>query len=132
LEPRLRKLSRWIRLQPAGNLLDIGCGDGGFSFQFILKGWQVSGIDLTAEQVEQARAKKVQAVQGDASQKLPFPDQSFTAVVASEVIEHLVDTDRFLEDIWRVLKPQGSLYLTTLTWLRSTTEFAWPWAGIPP
>ena len=47
---------------------------------------------------------------GDA---LPFPSGYFDWVTASEVIEHLVDPHRFLKEAWRVLKPQGRLFLTT-------------------
>lgn len=113
LEPRLIKIARLIQKLSPGKLLDIGCGDGGFSCQFLREGWEVWGVDLSEEQLQKARTKGVQAHWQDVSHGLDFPDGSFTTVVASEVIEHLVDTDRLLEEIWRVLKPNGTLLLTT-------------------
>ncbi len=113
LEPRLIKIARLIRKLPPGKLLDIGCGDGGFSCQFLEEGWEVWGVDLSKEQLQKARTKGVRAHRQDVSNGLDFPDGAFTTVVASEVIEHLVDTDRLLEEIRRVLQPKGTLLLTT-------------------
>jgi SAM-dependent methyltransferase len=47
------------------------------------------------------------------SRSLPFPDSHFDIVIASEVIEHLLDPDRFLDEVHRVLNPTGVLALTT-------------------
>jgi len=111
--PRLRKLAKQISRLPPGRLLDIGCGDGGFSEQFLSLGWKVFGIDLETGQLEEARLKGIQAKGCNLMDGIPFPDGSFTAVAAGEVIEHLVDTDRLLEEAYRVLEPGGFLFLTT-------------------
>lgn len=113
LEPRLIKIARLIRKLSPGKLLDIGCGDGGFSCQFLREGWDVWGVDLSEEQLQKARTKGIHAHWKDVSRGLDFPDGAFTTVVASEVIEHLVDTDSLLEEIRRVLQPHGTLLLTT-------------------
>jgi SAM-dependent methyltransferase len=43
----------------------------------------------------------------------PFADESFDLVIASDVIEHLTDTDVFLREVARVLKPDGQFFCTT-------------------
>src|SRR3546814_15029687 len=45
---------------------------------------------------------------------LPFPDQSFEAVICSEVLEHVPDPRLVLDEIARVLKPGGCLLLTEI------------------
>ena len=51
-------------------------------------------------------------VVGDA-EHLPFPDESFEAVVCSEVFEHIKNPRHAAEEMWRVLRPGGALVLTT-------------------
>ena len=43
----------------------------------------------------------------------PFPDESFDLIIASDVIEHLRDTDVFLREVVRLLKPDGQFFCTT-------------------
>ena len=43
----------------------------------------------------------------------PVQDRSFDLVVASDIIEHLIDTDRFLKDIQGMIKPEGHIIITT-------------------
>jgi 2-polyprenyl-3-methyl-5-hydroxy-6-metoxy-1,4-benzoquinol methylase len=113
-ESRLRKAAAMILSEPAGRLLDIGCGSGSFSARFLDAGFAVAGIDMTEEQVAAARVRGLDARVHDlGSGPLPFPEQSFDAVFAGEVIEHVVDTTAFLSDIRRVLKPHGCVVLTT-------------------
>jgi len=45
--------------------------------------------------------------------RLPFEDDSVDVVLAGEIIEHIVDTEGFLRDIARVLRPGGAIVLTT-------------------
>lgn len=50
---------------------------------------------------------------GDISEKFPYESHFFDFVFAGEVIEHIVDTRQFLNEIGRILKPGGILILTT-------------------
>jgi len=44
---------------------------------------------------------------------IPFDNSTFDAVFAGEIIEHMHDTDFFIDELYRILKPQGQLVLTT-------------------
>jgi 2-polyprenyl-3-methyl-5-hydroxy-6-metoxy-1,4-benzoquinol methylase len=113
-ESRLRKAAAMILSEPAGRLLDIGCGNASFSAGFLGAGFTVAGVDMTEGQIAVARAHGIDARVHDlGSGPLPFPDQSFDVAFAGEVIEHIVDTTAFLSDIRRVLKPRGCVVLTT-------------------
>jgi SAM-dependent methyltransferase len=57
-----------------------------------------------------------QTVQGDALE-LPFPDDSFDKIIASEVLEHIPDDMRAMRELLRVLKPGGQLAVTVPSWL---------------
>ena len=54
-------------------------------------------------------------LQADGMQ-LPFADNSFDLVLSSEVIEHILEPEHFVQEIARVLKPDGYLLLTTPNW----------------
>lgn len=95
-------------------VLDIGCRDGSIGQLMCKRGNEVIGIDISETAVVLAREKGLNALRLDVEvEVLPFPEEFFDVVVAAELIEHLYDTDRFLEGIRRVLKKDGFLVLTT-------------------
>ncbi|MGI5826649.1 MAG: class I SAM-dependent methyltransferase [Patescibacteria group bacterium] len=94
-------------------VLDLGCFDGTIGQKIAAQGNQVWGIDASAEVVKQARKNNVKAQVGDVTQKLTFKEGFFDVVFAGEILEHIVDTDFFLAEIKRVLKPKGTLIITT-------------------
>jgi len=112
-ESRLKKVFRMILEERPGNLLDIGCGNGDFSSLFIKAGWKPYGIDLDAANIEQAKNKGVKAYAHDISKGLPFEDSFFDCVFAGEIIEHLIDTDFLINEIFRVVRPGGCAIITT-------------------
>jgi len=95
-------------------LLDIGCGDGSFSLLLQKFSDEVYGVDLVEEAVQRARSQGVQTFKIDIDEKdLPFENNFFDAVLCGEVIEHLYDPDHLLDEIYRVLKPNGICIITT-------------------
>jgi len=104
---RLQNVLKYAQGSPA---LDVGCGDGGFSLKL---GADVYGIDVSSEAVSLANERGVKARVADAGGDWPFQDAFFELVFAGEVIEHVYDTERFLQECRRVLKPGGRLILTT-------------------
>jgi len=98
-------------------ILDVGCGDGVLTSMFARLGCQASGIDYSEEAVQFAKQKLsnnsyVNFTQGSAYD-LPWPDATFDLVVSSDVIEHLTDVKKFLQEISRVLKPSGGVIIST-------------------
>jgi ubiquinone/menaquinone biosynthesis C-methylase UbiE len=93
-------------------LLEVGFGMGTDLFQFASHGAIVSGIDLTPKHYEIASQRfKLYGLApdlrlGDAEQ-MPYEDQSFDAVYTFGVIHHSPNTEKIVDEIYRVLKPGG-------------------------
>jgi len=94
-------------------LLDAGCGTGWFSKAAYDRGADVTSMDL-GEGLLKEVAKKcdTERVVGSILE-MPFDDNSFDIVVSSEVIEHTPDPHQAIREMYRVLKKDGTLILTT-------------------
>jgi SAM-dependent methyltransferase len=95
-------------------IVDVGCGEGSATYlvRRLDPGNTVIGVDWSAMALKQAQARGVLVVQGGID-RLPLPDASVDVVIMSELIEHLVDTDAAAEEARRVLRPGGTLLLST-------------------
>jgi SAM-dependent methyltransferase len=97
-------------------VLDVGCGDGTAAVVAAQRnpGHHVIGLDWSASSLARARRLGLTVVRGGVDAPgLPFAAESADVVIMSELIEHLVDTDAALDEAFRVLKPGGSLLLST-------------------
>ena len=70
---------------------------------------EVVGLDVDRTALEKARALGIEPVEADVEEPLPFPDESFDAVVAGELLEHLRFPDSLVGEARRVLRPGGVL-----------------------
>lgn len=93
-------------------ILDAGCGSGPLSAALRDRGALVTGIDASARMLALARRRLGDDVPlhlGDLSDRLPFADGAFDAVVASLVLHYLEDWGPTLAELRRVLRPGGRL-----------------------
>jgi len=106
-------------------ILDIGCGDGVLLWLISQKTpAKLFGIDTDKSSLKLARSKlgdKATLKQASAYQ-LPFKARQFDIVIAAEVIEHLNQPSRMLQEIKRALKPSGRLIISTPIKLTSIPE----------
>ena len=65
------------------------------------------------EFIRKCEARGIEARRGDLNEPLPFEEDSFDAVVANQVLEHLHNTDLFITEIYRVLRPGGYAVVST-------------------
>jgi len=96
-------------------ILEIGSGAGGHSALFAKYGAVVTSVDITLSRVRatqdkfnllDASERGCQALQAD-SERLPFADNSFDCVYSNGVLHHAGDTDKALDEVYRVLRPGG-------------------------
>lgn len=108
-----RYVSQYIRELPdlAGKVvLDIPCGDGRASHEFLRKGATVRDFDLFPGFL---KLKGIKAEYADLADTLPLDDSSVDYVICQEGIEHVPNQLGVLEEFNRVLKKNGVLLITT-------------------
>lgn len=95
-------------------ILDLACADGSFVNLAAQKfSGQPFGLDIAPQNIKRAQKKLDHAEIHDLNLPLPYKSNTFDLIFALEIIEHLFDTDQFIKNIHRVLKPQGILILST-------------------
>jgi len=111
----LDNISRLLSAQRSVRLLDIGCDDGVRTLVFARSAGatEIYGFEAVPERAEQARERGITVSIGDAAGVLPYDDAFFDAVVSNQVIEHVNDTDGFVRECRRVLKPGGVAVVST-------------------
>ena len=118
LDPPDRELrTRFLlgHVERGERVLDLGCGDGWLTAELDRAGAVVTGVEVAQPAVDRARAAhpeldvRLAPIDGP----LPLEDSACDVVWASEVIEHVADTARWLSEVRRVLRPAGRLLLTT-------------------
>ncbi len=96
-------------------VLEVGPGSGGHAALFARYGAVVAAVDISSDRARATdakfrllgeTAKGCQALQGDA-EALPFADDCFDIVYSNGVLHHTFDTQRALDEAFRVLKPGG-------------------------
>lgn len=113
---------RWARrvkmlsshLKRGMTVLELGCGAGYFTRELIRSGADITAIDVSPELLEMARsncsAPNVQ-YQIENAYELSYEDAIFDSVVGSSVLHHL-EIEKALRDVYRVLKPGGTIFFT--------------------
>ena len=94
----------------SGNLLDVGCGKMPYK-KYILENSQITKyIGLDIEQAIDYKGEKPDFTWNGI--KMPFEDNSFNTIFATEVFEHVPVLENTLSEIFRVLKKGGELFFT--------------------
>ncbi|HQU15402.1 MAG TPA: class I SAM-dependent methyltransferase [Gammaproteobacteria bacterium] len=103
-----------LRELPTGGrqLLDIGCGNGLMLSFARDMGWSARGVELDSDAVAVARSRGLDVKHGDI-RVLAHEREAYDMITCSHVIEHVHDPLSLLSDIYRLLKPEGILWLQT-------------------
>lgn len=95
-------------------VLDVGCGNGYILSKYAGEGAKTYGIDITQASIDLCRKRfeylelKGEFKVADA-QDIPFPDNTFDCICSMGVLHHVPNTQKAIDEIYRVLKPGGRL-----------------------
>lgn len=98
------------------SILDVGCGSGWVAKEFLQKKIIVISLDISKsnpQKIKQLYPSENHFQIVSDSFKLPFASDSVDCVIASEIIEHVVDPKVFLKELFRVVKKNGRLIIST-------------------
>ncbi|PKW15597.1 ubiquinone/menaquinone biosynthesis C-methylase UbiE [Saccharopolyspora spinosa] len=118
-----------LGVRPGQRALDLGCGAGRHAFELYRRGADVIAFDQDVAELENVAAMfaamraenqvpdgaAAQTVSGDAL-ALPFPDEHFDCVIASEIMEHIPEDEKAMREMVRVVKPGGRVVVTVPRW----------------
>lgn len=115
-QPGRRAVIDHLRCRAGERILEVGVGTG-LSLPLYPRNVHITGIDLSAEMLEKARRRKrrdrmdhVELLEMDA-EDMSFPDSTFDKVVAMYVASVVPHPDRLINEMRRVCKPGGELYI---------------------
>jgi 2-polyprenyl-3-methyl-5-hydroxy-6-metoxy-1,4-benzoquinol methylase len=114
------------------SLLDVGCGGGDFIATMRELGWKVAGVETDPIAVARAQSRQLDVHQGQL-EGAGFDDMSVDAITVAHVVEHVHDPRRLLRECRRILKPNGTLVITTpnsASWAHR--HFGRDWRGLEP
>lgn len=94
-----------------GRLLDVGCGKGEFLSAAGKRGWQVFGIEPSANFAECAAAGSGMDISRSQLENADYPDNFFDAITLNMVLEHISSPNSLIAAIKKVLKTKGLLFI---------------------
>lgn len=107
------RVEKMLQMVPENKkVLDLACNEGTITNLIQNKGNDVIGVDMSINALSIAHEKRLELICASANE-LPFKHNTFDVVVAGEIIEHIFDTNGFLNEINRVLINGGQLIITT-------------------
>lgn len=106
---RLGLIRRYAPLEGA-RILDIGCGLGVYVRKFREFSDDVVGVDIDQKRLAEG-ARTTPGLLRAASERLPFPEETFDVIVLNEVIEHVTDDAATIREASRALRPGGVIVI---------------------
>jgi SAM-dependent methyltransferase len=113
---RLKAQGDFLENNPSAVLVDCGCGDGTNTEKLARRigTHNVFGIEIGTESAQEAlKRRAIPTIRADLNDSIPLQSNSVNVVTALDVLEHLVEPDRFVSELHRVLCPGG--YVTVAT-----------------
>jgi len=84
---------------------------------------QIYGVDAAGHTLEEAKKRGIVTTCADITERLPYQGSFFDYVFAGEIIEHILNTKYFLSELYRILKPNGYIVITTPNLARIDDRF---------
>ncbi len=104
-----------VEYDPQAVLLDCGCreGENTVAIAECIGARKTIGLDYNARVLQSVSQRGISPLRADLNHSIPLKDNSVDVVIASDVLEHLVNPYNFVGEAYRVLKPGGYIVLDT-------------------
>lgn len=115
-------IQQWHKVEAGMNILEIGCGEGGNLLPFSRMGCKVTGVDIAACRIDEARDffKREQAegvfIADDIFNQTDLQHQ-YDIIICHDVIEHLYNKDIFMSRIGAYLNDGGVIFMSFPAWM---------------
>lgn len=122
IERRIQIMTKMGNVIPSFNVLEVGCGTGIYTFEIAKYFKKIVGLDLSRGMLKKAKKKiinqnptsnniNVTFIGGDA-ENIPFKDSSFDCVMSINMLEHLDNIHKAVEEMKRVVKSDGKIIIS--------------------
>jgi len=112
-DPLLKKIAESNFIGTDSVVLDYGCGAGDYTNYFSKITKNVTGADINIVKARKRFPKVKFEKVNPAKKSLKFSEASFDVVIAVNVIEHVHDFENLLNEFYRILRINGSIFITT-------------------
>ena len=104
-----------LKKNKKAKFLDLGCDDGKLTLKLAARiaTKDIYGVEIVDERIKAAQKEGIMVKKFDLNQKFDFEDNFFDIIHANQVIEHLYNSDNFVSEIYRVLKPGAYAIIST-------------------
>ena len=105
----------YLEKKPGCLLLDLGCSDGNMTLKMAkqTEAQTICGVELDDEKIAIASKRGIIIYKADLNRELPIQSESVDIIVASQIIEHMINVDNFVKETYRILKHGGCAIIAT-------------------
>lgn len=119
---KIIKIFKGVNIPRDAKILDTGCGPGKLSHFWAQKGYDIVGIDISDEALRITKEKGVEVIKADAK-RMPFKDNTFDLVYTDGLLEHFIDPETILAELFRVSKKYVFNLVPTNSWFEPILIF---------
>ena len=120
------KMFKAISLPKDAKILDAGCGTGKLASFWLNEGYDVLGVDISDGALAITKNKGVRVTKADIMKGLPFEDNSFDLVYSDGLLEHFVDPEPILTELFRVSKKYILTFVPRISLLKTVVDTVVP------
>jgi demethylmenaquinone methyltransferase/2-methoxy-6-polyprenyl-1,4-benzoquinol methylase len=132
-DPRWRRFLADRLPRDGGAVLDVATGTGLVAAELLRRGFEVTGVDQSAEMLARARERfgpRIELVEASA-ERLPFPDSSFDHLTFTYLLRYVDDPAATMRELARVVRPGGTIAMLEFDVPRGVWRPLWDlWVGV--